>query len=64
MLDGPEVDEWCGGIEPMVDEWEAGIRVPTGEQMMLLAALTQYPVEFFYKGDPASIGPGFMCDEQ
>lgn len=47
-LEGPEVDVACGGVEPMVDEWETGERVPTPEQMELLADLTQYPVAFFY----------------
>ena len=64
MLDGPEVDVWCGGKEPMVDMWEAGTLVPTGEQVMLLAALTQYPVEWFYKDDPPEMtGPMFMCGD-
>lgn len=37
---GPEVDEKCGGAEPMVDEWEEGARYPTFEQLLELAALT------------------------
>jgi hypothetical protein len=36
---GPEVDEKCGGTEPMVDEWEEGVRYPAWEQLLKLAAL-------------------------
>lgn len=38
---GPEVDEKCGGREPMVDEWEAGTLYPTWEQLLKLATLTE-----------------------
>lgn len=60
-LYGPEVDIACGGVEPMVDEWEAGTRVPTPEQMIKLAELTQYPVEYFYGEDPPEITNVFIC---
>lgn len=60
-LYGPEVDEACGVAEPMVDWWEAGAVVPTAEQMLLLAELTHFPVEFFYKEDPYEVTNFFMC---
>lgn len=60
-LYGPDVDEACGGGEPMVDEWEAGIRRPTPEQMRLLADLTQFPLPFFYEADPLGNGHAFCC---
>jgi hypothetical protein len=47
-LYGPEVDNALGGEEPMVDEWEAGTLTPTPDQMIALANLTQFPIEFFY----------------
>jgi hypothetical protein len=47
-LYGPEVDVACGVVEPAVDQWETGELVATGEQIVLLAALTGFPVEFFY----------------
>lgn len=62
--EGPWVDEALGGAEPMVDEWEAGERVPTRRQIELLAQLTEFPPEFFYKPvepwehEPMTI---FMC---
>ncbi|MDD4866194.1 MAG: hypothetical protein PHQ28_03410 [Mycobacterium sp.] len=46
---GPEVDRQLGGEEPMVDEWEAGLRVPTREQVEALARLTGQPIGFFYR---------------
>ena len=46
---GPEVDRRLGGEEPMVDEWEAGLRVPTREQVEALAELTGQPIGFFYR---------------
>lgn len=60
-LYGPEVDIACGGEEPMVDEWETGARTPTAEQVVLLANLTGYPVEFFYEPAPVELGPMFLC---
>lgn len=59
-LDGPGVDVACGGIEPMVDEWEDGTRVPTDEQLRLLADLTGFLPEFFYR-PPGSPFVGFIC---
>lgn len=51
-LYGPEVDLACGTWEGCpagdVDGWEAGTAVPTPEQVVLLAALTKMPVEYFY----------------
>lgn len=49
-LEGPEVDEKCGGQEPMVDEWEEGVRYPTWEQLLKLATLTEVtPAMFMVK---------------
>lgn len=44
---GPEVDEKCGGAEPMVDEWEEGVRYPTWEQLLKLAALVEVTPAMF-----------------
>lgn len=44
---GPEVDEKCGGTEPMVDEWEEGVRYPTWEQLVKLAALVEVTPAMF-----------------
>ncbi|MEV0996789.1 hypothetical protein [Nonomuraea sp. NPDC050202] len=60
-LYGPEVDQALGGEEPMVDEWEEGKRVPTLEQIKLLAKLTDYPIRFFYTPMPELKGPVFIC---
>lgn len=62
-LDGPDVDTQCGAAEPAVDLWECGIEVPTAEQVTLLAALTQVPVQFFYKPIKPGplIGPVWIC---
>jgi hypothetical protein len=46
-LDGPEVDKACGVQEPAVDLWECGTLYPTWEQLLRLAALTDFPVAFF-----------------
>lgn len=59
QLFGPEVDAACLAAEPDVDEWEAGRRKPTEAQVEALAALTCYPVEWFYRG-PLELG-GFVC---
>lgn len=48
-LYGPEVDHACGVEEPAVDEWEAGDRIPTAEQLALLAELTGFPIRYFYQ---------------
>jgi transcriptional regulator with XRE-family HTH domain len=58
---GPEVDEALGGEEPMVDEWEAGVRVPTLEQIQLLAELTDFPVKFFYMPPAPPVTNGWIC---
>jgi hypothetical protein len=61
-LYGPEVDRACGVQEPAVDLWEAGELVPTAEQVKALAALTGYPVEFFYLPvAPEELGITFVC---
>jgi hypothetical protein len=57
---GPEVDRALGGEEPMVDEWESGARVPTLAQVQALAALTDFPVRFFYRPAPP-LFDGWMC---
>jgi hypothetical protein len=46
---GPEVDRALGGEEPMVDDWEAGRSLPTPAQVKRLAALTGWPVSWFYR---------------
>jgi len=58
-LYGPEVDHACGVAEPAVDEWEAGTRIPSREQVALLAALTDFPVAFFYHPMAAEPLTGF-----
>ncbi|MDN5895831.1 MAG: hypothetical protein L0H93_17620 [Nocardioides sp.] len=62
-LDGPEVDEALGGAEPMVDEWEAGQRIPTEQQIVTLAELTGFTVDFFHMPiDPEDRAGGiWMC---
>lgn len=61
-LDGPEVDEACDAVEPAVDRWETGDDVPTFDQLRALAALTGYPLEFFYLPPPAlDAGRVFLC---
>lgn len=57
-LDGPEVDTACGAAEPAVDLWECGVEVPTADQVRLLAALTGFPVRYFYM----PVKPGFQLD--
>lgn len=63
-LYGPEVDISCGAVEPAVDNWEAGIEVPTAEQVKLLAALTGYPIRSFYlpAAELQMPSPVFICD--
>lgn len=59
---GPEVDHACGVEEPAVDQWETGERIPTPEQIELLARYTDYPVDFFYRAAPEPMrGTAFMC---
>lgn len=65
-LEGPEVDTACGAAEPDVDNWEAGTSAPTWDQLLLLADLTGYPVEFFFRevepnGLDRVAGGGFLC---
>lgn len=36
-LDGPQVDEACGVVEPAVDQWESGELIPTTAQVAALA---------------------------
>lgn len=62
-LYGPEVDAACGGEDPMVDEWESGTRVPTVEEIVLLANLTGFSAEFFYKPAPPPLSGGWLCGE-
>ncbi|MCZ9635268.1 hypothetical protein [Rhodococcus sp. BH5] len=45
------MDIACGTEEPTVDEWEAGQRYPTFEQLLLLAELTGFPVDWFTRTD-------------
>jgi hypothetical protein len=64
-MDGPEVDLACGAQEPDVDDWEAARKVPSHEQIILLAELTRFPVSFFYR--PVSDAERarrrvFLCD--
>jgi len=59
-LYGPEVDRALGGEEPMVDEWESGARIPTVADVQALAALTGYPVRFFYQPAPPPV-EAWMC---
>lgn len=54
-LQGPEVDTACGAEEPAVDMWEAGLWVPTPEQLVKLAELTGYQVGWFFR--PMRPGP-------
>lgn len=58
QLYGPAVDTALDGAEPMVDEWEAGTRIPKPHQIELLAQLTAYPLDWFYRG-PLQVG--FLC---
>lgn len=65
-LDGPDVDTACGAVEPAVDLWECGVEVPTPEQLVLLAKLTDFPVGYFFR--PIEPGPLFegviMCSDR
>lgn len=62
QLHGPQVDRDCGAKEPDVDQWEAGEKYPTWEQLLALAALTDFDPAFFTP-EPDQIhalGPGVM----
>lgn len=62
-LYGPEVDRACGAEEPAVDQWELGALYPTWAQLVALAELTDFPVEFFLMpkdGNIHALGPGTM----
>jgi transcriptional regulator with XRE-family HTH domain len=60
-LYGPEVDVACGAVEPAVDRWETGEEEPTWEQLEKLAALTGYPVSFFFIEPGERLTGGFFC---
>lgn len=60
-LEGPDVDLACDAAEPAVDRWETGEEVPTSRQLELLAALTGYPVGFFFHEPGPELDGGFMC---
>jgi hypothetical protein len=61
-LYGPEVDRALGGEEPMVDQWENGELVPTREQVIRLAHLTEMPTRWFYGRDFTTTGL-FVCGD-
>jgi hypothetical protein len=63
--EGPGVDITCGTVEPAVDLWECGVEVPAAEQVKLLAALTGFPVRWFYEPlEPGpQLGPVWMCGD-
>lgn len=60
-LDGPEVDTACGAVEPAVDRWEAGEEVPTRHQLDLLAALTGFPLGYFFRPPSGLLLTGWIC---
>lgn len=64
-LEGPEVDAACDATEPDVDLWECGVTAPSARQVELLAALTGFPVAWFYQpiepGTRPVAGPVWMC---
>lgn len=62
-LEGPDVDVACGAVEPAVDMWEAGLEVPTRDQVERLARLTGYPIGWFYKPfEPGQlVAGGIVC---
>lgn len=63
-LFGPQVDIDLGGVEPMVDEWEAGVRLPTPEQLERLAVLTGHPVAWFTAPIEERSTTVFICDRR
>lgn len=60
-LYGPEVDRACGAEEPAVDRWETGEEVPTLKQLELLAALTSFPLGFFFAPPVEGLAVGWLC---
>lgn len=60
-LEGPGVDIACGAVEPAVDRWENGSEVPTRDQVEKLAALTGYPLGFFFAPPGPRILHGIAC---
>ena len=63
-LDGPQVDADLGVLEDppvVVDEWEAGRRVPTWDNIVALAALTNMLPEWFYGPVMPDTGTAFVC---
>jgi hypothetical protein len=60
-LKGPDVDEACGVAEPVVDLWEAGVLLPSREQVQAVASLTGFPAETFYRRDLVPAGRMFVC---
>lgn len=63
-LDGPQVDIDCHAHEPEVDLWEAGLAVPTWDQLAALAQLTGFPIGFFYRPADQITGQVFICGPQ
>lgn len=63
-LEGPEVDEACGVAEPVVDLWEAGVLIPTPDQVARLARLTGQVPAYFYEREPAPAGRMFVCSRR
>jgi hypothetical protein len=63
-LYGPDVDTACGTTEPHVDRWEADTEAPTPGQVEKLAALTGFPVAFFYGPPVDPVGHLFVCSEK
>ena len=60
-LEGPEVDAACGAVEPAVDLWEAGLLIPSWEQVVLLARLVGVQPAFLYRDDIPDMGDGWIC---
>lgn len=60
-LHGPLVDEACGVAEPVVDLWEAGVLLPTPEQVGRLARITGVTPPFFYERVAPITGRVFIC---
>lgn len=60
-LYGPEVDRALGVEEPTVDMWEAGLLVPTREQVARLAVLTGVRPGFFYQPAPEPVSGLIVC---
>jgi hypothetical protein len=58
---GPDVDAMFNVEEPTVDLWEAGLLVPTVDQVRLIARVTGFPMKFFYLPPPAKVQGGFIC---